>query len=145
MSGPPSSKTGIRYSETFLKYIRAFAEIGKHSRLFPKICRTCGKEYASFPKYINQTSPVAHGLEPYKDSSDAMHTMQYRNCQCGTTLSIYFTEDDYPLLESFWEMIGKEAKERQRAVRDVVLEFREQCNRYMQEMDLSEDQDNDQE
>ncbi|MBI5568802.1 MAG: hypothetical protein HY914_02555 [Desulfomonile tiedjei] len=122
-----------KYNANFLKYIKAFADVGKHSRLFPKKCRTCGHEYADFPQYIQDTLPVGHGLEPYKDSGDALHTMQYRNCRCGSTLSIDLTEDEYPLLESFWEMLGKESKERARPIREVVLEFREQCNRYMSE------------
>ena len=59
--------------------------------------------------------------------------MQYRNCACGSTLVINFTKDVYPLLDRFWEMIGKEAKEREKPVREVVSEFREQCNRYVME------------
>ncbi len=121
------------YDEKFLKYIKAFTGIGKNSRLFPKKCATCGRTYASFPEYIQETLPVAHGLEPYKDSGDALHTMQYRNCRCGSTLCINLTEDDYPLLESFWEMLGKESKERGKPIREIVLEFREQCNRFMEE------------
>jgi len=122
------------YNKKFLKFIRAFAELGTDSRLFPKKCATCGREYSSFPDYIHRTFPVAHGLEPYKDSSDAIHTMQYRNCRCGSTLCINLTEDDFPLLESLWEMLGRESREQKRPVREIVLEFREECNRYLEEL-----------
>jgi hypothetical protein len=120
-----------KYNPKFLKYIEEFMNLGEGSHLFPKKCRTCGQVYNSFPEYIHLTQPVAHGLEPYKDSVDAFHTMQYRNCRCGSTLCIDFTEEHYPLLESFWEMLGKDSKERNKPLRDVVLEFREQCNRYI--------------
>lgn len=121
------------YKEKYVKYIKAFCEIGKGTSLFPKKCSTCRREYTSFPEYIQDTFPVAHGLEPYTDSLDALHTMQYRNCRCGTTLCINFTDEHYPLLENFWEMLGKESKESGRPIREVVMEFREQCNRYMEE------------
>jgi hypothetical protein len=120
-----------RCDERFLEFIRLFASIGKDSRLFPKKCLTCGKEYENFPEYIHQTSPIKHCLEDYRDGSDALGTMQYRNCRCGSTLVINFTRDVYPLIDDFWEMIGREAKERDKSVREVVLEFREQCNRYI--------------
>jgi hypothetical protein len=121
------------YNSKYLKYIEAFTHIGEDGRLFPKKCRTCGKEYKSFPDYIQRTNPVAHGLEPYTDSLDVLHTMQYRNCLCGSTLCINFTDDDYPLLESFWEMLGREAKEEGKPLREVVMEFREQCNLFMEQ------------
>lgn len=99
--------------------------------MFPKKCRTCGREYCSFPEYIHQTLPVAHGLEPYTDSLEEIQTMQYRNCRCGSTLAINLTRESYPLLGSFWEMIAGEAERTGRPSRDIVMEFREQCNRYI--------------
>ncbi len=133
MSAPSNPRGGTRYNKKFLKYIKAFGALGTGSRLFPKKCSTCGREYANFPQYIQRTSPVAHGLEPYKDSLDSIHTMQYRNCRCGSTLSVHLTEEDYPLLESLWEMLGRESKESGRPIREVVMEFREQCNRYLED------------
>ena len=133
MTVKSSKKATIAYNETFLKYIEAFTTLGQNSKLFPKVCQTCKREYANFPEYIHHTSPLAHGLEPYKDGLDALHTMQYRNCHCGSTLCIDLTEQDYPLLESFWEMLGKESKSLGKPVREVVLSFREQCNQYIEE------------
>jgi hypothetical protein len=123
----------VTYNKRFLEYIEAFTEVGKDTELFPKKCSTCGREYTSFPEYIHRTSPVAHGLEPYKDSEDMLHTMQYRNCRCGSTLCILLTQNEYPFLESLWEMLGLESKERSKPLREIVLEFREQCNQYIEE------------
>jgi hypothetical protein len=129
------------YNPKFLKYIELFAQIGDNRRLFPKKCRTCGKVYKNFPEYIHNTSPLAHGLEEFTNSLNIQHTMQYRHCSCGSTLAILFTKEDYPLLDSFWEMIGKESKETKKPVREVVGEFREQCNRYILENRDKEGQD----
>ncbi len=121
----------FKYNEKFLKYIKEFAKIGANAKLFPKVCRTCGREYLSFPEYIHNTIPTAHCLEPYHDTQDAMRTLQYRNCLCGSTLVITLTEDTFPMLDSFWEMLGLESKHSGRPLREVVGEFREQCNRYV--------------
>jgi hypothetical protein len=123
----------FKYNERFLEFIKLFAKIGSDSRIFPKTCRTCGRVYRSFPEYIHNTSPTAHCLEEYETAVDANFTMQYRNCGCGSTLTIAFTKKTYPLLDRFWEMIGKESKETGKPVREVVTEFREQCNRYVVE------------
>ncbi len=119
------------YNEKFLAFIKAFANIGADTRLFPKICHTCGKVYRSFPEYIHNTEPTAHCLEEYGSAVDASFTMQYRNCRCGSTLTIAFTKEIYPLLDRFWEMLGRESKETGKPLREVVTEFREQCNRYV--------------
>jgi hypothetical protein len=126
------SKTGA-YKDQYIEFIRLFALIGKDARLFPKKCKTCGKEYGSFPEYIHGTHPVKHCLEDCRGMSDAIGTMQYRNCPCGSTLIINFTKDVYPLMDSFWEMIGARAKELDRPVQEIVEEFREQCNRFVLE------------
>jgi hypothetical protein len=127
----------FKYNERFLEFIKLFAQIGSDSRIFPKTCHTCGTVYRSFPQYIHNTSPTAHCLEEYGNSVDANFTMQYRNCDCGSTLTIAFTKETYPLLDRFWEMIGKESKETGKPVQEVVTEFREQCNRYVVEQEQS--------
>jgi hypothetical protein len=127
------------YNERFLAFIKEFARIGKDSRIFPKTCNTCGRVYASFPEYIQETSPIGHGFEPYTNALNVIRTMQYRHCSCGSTLAILFTAETYPLLESFWEMLGTEAETSGKDLRDVVADFREQCNLYiMEELDTSD-------
>jgi hypothetical protein len=132
-----SKGKGFNYNERFLEFIKLFGQIGSDSRIFPKTCHTCGTVFRSFPEYIHKTSPTAHCLEEYGTAMDANFTMQYRNCQCGSTLIIAFTKKTYPLLDRFWEMIGKESKVTGKPVREVVTEFREQCNRYVVEQDES--------
>jgi hypothetical protein len=121
------------YNEKFLAFIKAFSNIGADTRLFPKTCHTCGRVYRTFPDYIHNTQPTAHGLEEYGSAMDTSFTMQYRNCRCGSTLTIAFTKEIYPLLDRFWEMLGRESKETGKPLREVVTEFREQCNRYVVE------------
>jgi hypothetical protein len=121
------------YNERFLEFIKLFATIGADSRIFPKTCRTCGRVYRNFPEYLQNTTATAHSLEEYGDTLDATFTMQYRNCRCGSTLTVVFTRQTYPLLERFWLMLAKEAKETKKPLREVVSEFRQQCNRYINE------------
>jgi hypothetical protein len=132
-----SKGRAFKYNERFLEFIKLFAQIGSDSRIFPKTCHTCGTVYRSFPEYIHNTSPTAHCLEEYGNAVDANFTMQYRNCDCGSTLTIAFTKETYPLLDRFWEMIGKESKQTGKPVQEVVTEFREQCNRYVVEQEQS--------
>ncbi len=134
MAERPKGK-GFHYNERFLEFIKLFAEIGSDSRIFPKTCHTCGRVYRSFPEYIHNTTPTSHCLEEYVNSMDANLTMQYRNCNCGSTLAIMFTKQTYPVLDRFWKMLGKVSKETGRPLREVVTEFREQCNRYVVEKD----------
>lgn|GEM_PF-870516 len=131
----PTVRMKSSYNGTFLKFIKAFAQIGKDSRIFPKKCRACGAVYPSFPDYIHNTNPLGRGLEPYLEDLDVPRTLQYRNCICGSTLTVSFTKETYPRIESFWEMIGTESKRSGKPVREVVSEFRKQRNRYIQERD----------
>ncbi len=124
-----------RYNPKFLKYIELFVKVGADSRIFPKKCATCGQVFRNFPEYIHRTEAVSEGLADYSGVLDLPRTMQYRNCSCGSTLTILFTKEVYPLLDKFWEMLGMEAKETSRPLVEVVTEFRQQCNRYIHEMD----------
>jgi hypothetical protein len=120
-----------QYNEQFLEFIKLFALIGADSKIFPKTCKACGRVYHNFPEYLQKTSAAAHGLEEYSISLDPNFTMQYRNCACGTTLTIAFTKATYPLLDKFWEMLANEARKTGKPLREIVTEFRDQCNRYV--------------
>jgi hypothetical protein len=61
------NEAGFKYNERFLEFIKLFGKIGADSRIFPKTCSTCGRQYRSFPEYIHDTEPVAHCLENYAD------------------------------------------------------------------------------
>ena len=117
------------YNPRFLTFIELFARIGSDSRIFPKRCGTCGALYRNFPEYIHSTEPVAHGLQDYSDVLDVPRTMQFRNCRCGSTLTITFTKEVYPVLDRFWEMLGAESRAKGIPLKEVVSDFREQCNR----------------
>ncbi len=130
-----SSTRAGRFSE----FIQLFYMLGKHEKLFPKICRTCGTEYHSFSEFLQGTRPLAHGLQ---DASEVMHTpytLQYRNCTCGSTLVLSLTAETYPELDEFWNMLQEEAACTGQSLSEVVLEFREQCNRYILDRILKED------
>jgi hypothetical protein len=134
----PSRKNSFDYNPRFLEFIELFARIGDDSRLFPKICRTCGQEYKNFPDYIHRTESLAQGLADYSDVLDVPRTMQYRNCRCGSTLAIIFTKDHYPMLDKFWQTLDRESKERGLPILTIVSEFRDQCNRYVIEHHASQ-------
>ena len=124
-------KQDISYNPRFLKFIKIFAAIGRDERFFPKSCNTCGRTYGSFPEYMKSTTPVGHSLEDYAEAMDSPFTMQYRNCSCGSTLVISFTEGVFPILQEFWDTLKKEAEDTGKDVREVVCEFRDQCNHYL--------------
>jgi hypothetical protein len=138
MGEKPTGAQGFQYNERFFEFIKLFALIGADSRIFPKTCQTCGRVYSSFPEYLQKTSAAAHGLEEYDISLDPNFTMQYRHCVCGSTLTIAFTKATYPVLDKFWEMLGAEAKRTGKPLREIVAEFRDQCNHYVIEQENSE-------
>ena len=131
-------KPEIRYDPQFLDFIKIFAAIGSDKNLFPKKCRTCGQEYRDFTEYLYGTAPVGHGLEDCTDVMEVPYTLQYRNCACGSTLVLALTDDTFPILERFWQTLQQASEESGRPLRQVVAEFREQCNRYVIDQHLSE-------
>ncbi len=140
LNGPALKKA---YNERFLEFIRVFGDLAKNEKLFPKACRACGRTYEGFPEYIHATRPVGHALEDISDIMEVPHTMQYRNCACGSTLILSFTEETYPLLRRFWEMLRSEAAATGRSLREVTADFRDQCNQYVIEGRLAEEKDPD--
>ena len=63
-------------------------------------------------------------------------TRAFRTTSTGRSRKIIAwktAEDDYPALDRFREMIGREARDRGTTIRNVVGEFREECNRYVVE------------
>ena len=119
------------YEPRFLEFIRLFATIGKDGNLFPKVCNTCGIEYESFSEYLHNTTPVGHALEDCTNVMDVPYTMQYRNCPCGSTLVLVLTDETFPVLERFWQTLKEVAEESGRPLKEVVNQFRDQCNQYV--------------
>ncbi|HMK37350.1 MAG TPA: hypothetical protein VK463_19910 [Desulfomonilaceae bacterium] len=139
MDGQKNNPGDSEYNERFLEFIKLFDRIGKDERLFPKRCNTCGAEYHSFSEYLQGTTVLGHGLEDVKNVMHAPHTMQYRNCSCGSTLVLPLTADTYPELDRFWNMLQQEAGNTGRTLREVVSDFRDQCNRFILEQLLKEE------
>lgn len=135
-----SREQSERRNKRFLEFIKLFHMIGKDDRLFPKTCSTCGAEYHSFSEFLQGTHPLGHGLEDVQSVMHAPYTMQYRNCACGTTLVLSLTADIYPELDRFWNMLQQEADETGQSLREVVADYREQCNRYILERMLEEEE-----
>jgi hypothetical protein len=142
MAGQTSSPRdrGTPYNKRFLPFITLFGRIGKDKRLFPKRCSACGAEYHSFAEFLQGTTPLRHGLEDVKSVMRAPYTMQYRNCACGTSLVLSLTEDIFPELDRFWDMLQREADETGKDLYEVVSAFRDQCNRYILEQMLKEEE-----
>ncbi len=124
-------KTHGEHEKRFLEFMRLLAEIGKDEKLFPKDCRTCGRQFASFPQYLCATTPKGHSLE---DCSEVMHrpfTMVYRHCPCGNTLVLTLTRETFPMLDKMWAMLKHVAEERDQTLQEVVSQFVEECAEYI--------------
>lgn len=58
--------------------------------VFPKICRSCNKQYGSFEEYVSQTTDVngSGGLAEYPEDDKSSKVGVFRNCECGSTLLV---------------------------------------------------------
>ncbi len=60
---------------------------------FPKLCRTCGREFATVEQYLRETESLragASGLKQSEDDDGKVIVEVYRNCPCGSTLMDFF-------------------------------------------------------
>lgn len=60
--------------------------------LFPRVCPTCGRRFASLREYLDETTHLSTPIL-YDDISDEMPAepmgpMSFANCPCGTTFAI---------------------------------------------------------
>jgi hypothetical protein len=126
-----------RYNERFLRFIRLFASIETNPKLFPKECRTCGRKFGSFSRYLRNTLAKGHGLEDCSEVMGGPFTMMYRHCACGNTLVLSLTPETMPMLDGFWGMLQEEAEETGRPFLTVVREFSDQCDHFIITQDFS--------
>lgn len=119
------------YNERFLKFIKLFASIENNTKLFPRECRTCGRKFGSFSRYLRYTFIKGHGLEDCSEVMGGPFTMMYRHCSCGNTLVLSLTGETVPLLDGFWGMLEEEAEETGRPFLTVVREFCDQCDDFV--------------
>lgn len=120
-----------RYNPRFLPFIELFTSINGHKKLFPKVCRTCGRTFESLARYLWCTVAKGHCLEDAEEVMSQPYTMTYRHCSCGNTLVLTFTEETYPKLSDLWAMLRKVAEDTHTPLTEVVQDFSEQWERYM--------------
>ena len=57
---------------------------------FPKQCSTCGKVFEKRKDYLEKTTPASAGSLLFSEYG----LQEFRNCTCGTTMSIWGPDDD---------------------------------------------------
>lgn len=119
------------YNPRFLKFIELLGLINRHEKLFPKGCRTCGTVFSSLSEYIVSTIPKGQSLDDCEAVMDQPWTMMYRHCSCGNTLVLTFTEETFPMIGELWAMLRREAEGRDKPLKEVVLDFVTQWERYV--------------
>jgi len=71
-----------------IEIIRRHAE-----RKFPMACSSCRHRFASLKEYLEYTSPLGNPISYDAEAGnwrprEPMGTLAFRNCRCGTTLTI---------------------------------------------------------
>ncbi len=107
----------------FRRTIDLFDAVDHHEKLFPKVCKTCGKTFPDLSTYINETKPKGHTMDDCSEVMGKQFTMLYRHCLCGNTLVLTFTEDIFPLLAVFWSTMEEEARSCGMTLKDFTAEF----------------------
>jgi len=113
-----------------MEFIKLFGLIDANPKLFPKGCRACGKIYASLSEYIILTLPKGQSLDDGEQVMGRQWTMMYRHCTCGNTLVVTFTDETFPMIGKLWSMLRTEAQERGTPLKEVVLDFVKQWEKY---------------
>jgi hypothetical protein len=107
----------------FKDFIQQFSLINNDKDLFPKKCRTCGKEYESLYHYIYDTEAKAQSMEDAGEIMGRSSTMIYRNCSCGNTLVVTVTDEIFTSIKDFWKAVRSMADKSNQPVKDVVKSF----------------------
>lgn len=128
---PCAAEESSQIDPKFAEFMELFALIGSDEKLFPKPCRTCGKVYPSFADFVGGTVAKGHCLEDCSQVMGKPYTMMYRHCECGNTLVLSLTDDVFPELNDFWEMMMQEAEARGIPLRSVVMEFANSCESHL--------------
>jgi len=62
---------------------------------FPKVCKSCGKKYATAEEYLRETKTINEAKSGLKaaEEDDGVYVIEaFRNCSCGSTLMDYFSD-----------------------------------------------------
>lgn len=107
----------------FQKFIELMAQLNTSGKIPAKECRACGKTYCDLHQYIWETEAKAQSMEDAGGVMGKPFTMMYRNCSCGNTLVLTLTDQNFPELDKFWDMIRQESEFAQLPLRETVLRF----------------------
>ncbi len=80
----------VAHDIAFFEGLKSLAESA-----FPKVCRSCGKVFATADQFIAETQAVRKGISGLKASADESNSTiveVYRNCSCGSTLMDFFSD-----------------------------------------------------
>jgi hypothetical protein len=124
-----SSRCAPRFSD-LLELFGEFDGTEGRTKLFPKACRVCGRNFHTLSEYVSETKPKSHVFEDCSEIMKMPFTMVYRHCTCGNTLVMTFTQENFPALDFFWSVLREEALRSERTLTSVVSEFSELCDRY---------------
>lgn len=125
-TGAKSKVISAFRKELFDDFIEHFLCIDNHEEVFPKKCRTCGKEYGSLDHYICDTEAKAQTMEDAGEIMGKSFTMVYRNCSCGNTLVVTITDQIMPKIVEFWEALRLEANTSGHSLKSIVAAFVEE-------------------
>lgn len=132
----PTEPEDTDYKEPFLVFMEAFKAIDRNGSLFPKNCHTCGQVFRTYREYVECTIPKGHVLEDGSEVMGRSWTMLYRHCTCGNTLVLTLTDETYPDLDRLWAVLRQLAESTGKPLKEIVHNFREECDRHIQRDDL---------
>lgn len=129
------------YNERFLQFLKLFSDIDTDENLFPRECRVCGTRFRNVGEYCQSTNPKGHCFEDCRNLSKSKPFMMlYRHCKCGNTLVLTITEQAFPHLNAFWQMLHDEASDSERLIKEVIAEFADQFDRFVLDFNKSCDE-----
>ena len=132
----PTESEYTECTKLFLEFIQAFKALDHNNALFPKKCRTCGQVFRTYREYVVCTIPKGHVFEDGSEVMGCSWTMLYRHCTCGNTLVLTLTDETFPDLDRFWASLRQLAESTGKPLKEIVHNFREECDRHIQRDDL---------
>ena len=115
--------------QVFSSFVQQFSIMNNSRNIFPKKCRTCGKEYGSLYQYLCDTEAKAQSMEDAGEIMGKSSTMIYRNCSCGNTLVVTVTDQILPTISNFWRELRQMAEIQGKPLKEVVALFVEEWER----------------
>jgi hypothetical protein len=120
------------FTKGFIEFLELFAHLGEKGNIFPRECRVCKKTFYNMTDFSGTTIPKKHCFEDCR-TEKRRFMMFYRHCTCGNTLVLLLTDEMFPELDSFWDMLQRESKNSQRSLQQTTADFADQLDRYLLE------------